>query len=213
MKVAVLSESPADEAAIRILVEGILGRRTQTPALSSFRTRAPGISGVFRSLPTVLRELHYNLQDTEGLIVVVDSYHAPVHSPEHDEPGGADEKCHLCKLRQIADQAMKQLRPIPNRPSLKTAFGIATPAVEAWYQCGRDPHVTEAAWIIGLQSNSFPYTKNGLKQDVYGTDRPSLVLETQRATEEAERLAQDLSTLEQLFPAGFGSLARDVRNW
>lgn len=211
MKVAVLSESSADEAAIRILVEGILGRQTQSPALSSFRTRDPGISGVFRSLPSVLRELHYNLQDTGGLIVVVDSDHTPVHSPDHEQPGSANEKCHLCKLRQIADQVIQQLSPIPNRPSLKTAFGVATPAVEAWYR--RDPHVTEAAWLIALQSNRFPYTKNSLKQDVYGTDRPSLVLETHRATEEARRLVQDLSTLEQRFPAGFGSLARDVRNW
>lgn len=91
MKVAVLSESPADEAAIRILVEGILGRQTQSPALSSFRTRAPGISGVFRAFPAVLKELYYNQQDAEGLIVVVDSDHTPVHSPEHEQPGSANE--------------------------------------------------------------------------------------------------------------------------
>jgi hypothetical protein len=40
-----------------------------------------------------------------------------------------------------------------------------------------------------------------------------MVQETQVATAAAQRLTQDLPTLEQLFPNGFGPLARDVRNW
>ena len=39
MKVAVLSESPADEAAIRILIDGILGRPTQPADMPPIRTR------------------------------------------------------------------------------------------------------------------------------------------------------------------------------
>ena len=39
MKVAVLSESPADEAAIRILIDGILGRPTQSADMPPIRTR------------------------------------------------------------------------------------------------------------------------------------------------------------------------------
>ena len=45
------------------------------------------------------------------------------------------------------------------------------------------------------------------------TERPSIQLETQRMTEEARRLAQDLDELERWFPAGFGTFARDVRSW
>ncbi len=48
MKVAVLSESPADEAAIRILLDGILGRPTQSTDIPPIQTR-DGLSRIYRS--------------------------------------------------------------------------------------------------------------------------------------------------------------------
>ena len=210
MKVAVLSESPADEAAIRILIEGIVGRQTQAVDMPPIGTR--GVSGVFKILPTVLKHLHYRT-DADALVIVVDSDRTPVHKPEHEDSGGADERCRLCKMRQAIDSVLAQLRPVQGRPQIKIAVGIAVPAIEAWYRCGLDPHVTEAAWIASLPSGPFPYTTNSLKEDVYRTSRPSLELETQRTTEEAQRLTQDLQLLKQCFPTGFGALARDVRSW
>ena len=210
MKVAVLSESPADEAAIRILIDSIIGRQTQLAEMPPIRAR--GVSGVFGILPTVLKHLHYRT-DADALAVVVDSDRTPVHKPEHEQEGGADERCRLCKIRQIVDSVLAQLRPVQGRSQIKIAVGIAVPAIEAWYQCGSDPHVTEAAWIASLPSGPFHYTTKSLKEDVYGTSRPSLELETRRATEEARRLARDLQILEQCFPTGFGALTRDVRNW
>ena len=210
MKVAILSESPADEAAIRILIDGIIGRQTQSVDMPPIGTR--GVSGVFKILPTVLKHLHYRT-DADALVIVVDSDRTPLHGPEHEQAGGADERCRLCKMRQTVDSVLVQLRPVQGRPQIKIAVGIAVPAIEAWYRCGLDPHVTEAAWIASLPSCPFPYTTRGLKEDVYGTSRPSLELETQRATEEAQRLTQDLQLLEQCFPTGFGALARDVRSW
>lgn len=210
MKVAVLSESPADETAIRILIDGILGRPTQPVDMPPIRTR--GVSGVFTILPAVLKHLHYQT-DTDALVIVVDSDRTPVHKLEHEQEGGADERCRLCKIRQIVDSVLGELRPVQGRPQIKVAVGIAVPAVEAWYRCGLDPHVTEAAWIASLPSGPFPYTTRSLKEDVYETSRPSLDLETRRATEEAQRLAQDLQLLEQCFPTGFGALAREVRSW
>ena len=210
MKVAVLSESPADEAAIRILIDGIIGRQTQSADMPPIRTR--GVSGVFKILPTVLKYLHYRT-DADALAVVVDSDRTPVHKPEHEQEGGADERCRLCKIRQIVDSVLGQLRPVQGRSQIKIAVGIAVPAIEAWYQCGSDPHVTEAAWIASLPAGRFPYTTRSLKEDVYGKSHPSLELETQRAAEEAQRLTQDLPLLEQCFPTGFGALTRDVRNW
>ena len=209
MKVAVLSESPADEAAIRILIDGILGRPTQSADMPPIQTR--GVSGVFTILPTVLKHLHYRT-DADALVVVVDSDRTPVHKPEHEQEGAADERCRLCKIRQTIDSALAQL-PVQGRPRTKIAVGIAVPAVEAWYQCGRDPHVTEAAWIASLPSGPFPYTTRSLKEEVYKTSRPPLDLETRRATEEARRLVQDLQLLEQRFPTGFGALADEVRSW
>ena len=210
MKVAVLSESPADEAAIRILIDGIIGRQTQLADMPPIRAR--GVSGVFTILPTVLKHLHYRT-DADALVVVVDSDRTPVHKPEHEQSGGADEGCRLCKTRQTIDSVLAQLRPVQGRPQIKIAVGIAVPAVEAWYRCGLDPHVTEAAWIAGLPSGPFPYTTRSLKEDVYETSRPSLELETHRATKEARRLVQDLQLLEQCFSTGFGVLAREVRSW
>jgi len=98
---------------------------------------------------------------------------------------------------------------------LKVAVGIAVPAIEAWYRCGHDSRVTEPAWIHALDSQSFDYTKESLKRDGYGTDRPSLGHETTRAVEEANRLVGErlIARLEQFFPAGFGSLLRDIQNW
>ncbi len=69
------------------------------------------------------------------------------------------------------------------------------------------------SWLRGLQTRSCPYTRHSLKRDVYGTDRPSLELETRRALEAAQLLAQNLPLLERLFPNGFGSLAQAVRGW
>jgi hypothetical protein len=213
MKVAILSESPADEAAIRILVDGVLAKQTQPIVLSALRVRPPGINGVFRILPSVLQELHYNWRDAEALVVVVDTDYSPVHQVFHEQPGGLDEKCRLCKLRQIVAQVQATFRPGAGRFPIKTALGVAIPTIEAWYRCGLDPHVSEAAWIAGLQSGSFPYTTVSLKQAVYGRRKPSLSLGTLRATEEAQRLAQDLRLLDNLFQTGFGSLARDLRKW
>lgn len=210
MKVAVLSESPADEAAIRILIDGILGRPTQPADMPPIRVR--GVSGVFGILPTVLKHLHYRT-DADALVIVVDSDRTLVHKQEHEKEGGADERCRLCKIRQTVDSVLGQLQPAQGRPQIKVAVGIAVPAVEAWYRCGLDPHVTEAAWIVGLSSNRSPYTTRSLKEDVYGTSHFSLELETRRATKEARRLVQNLPLLEQCFPTGFGALADEVRNW
>lgn len=210
MKVAVLSESPADEAAIRILVDGIIGGPTQLADMPPIRTR--GVSGVFTILPTALKHLYYRT-DADALVIVVDSDRTPVHKPEHEQEGGADENCRLCQIRQTVDSVLGHLRPVQGHPQIKIAVGIAVPAVEAWYRCGRDPHVTEAAWIASLPSGPFPYTTRSLKEDVYETSRPPLDLETRRATEEARRLVQDLQLLEQCFPTGFGTLADEVRNW
>jgi len=212
MKVAVLSESGADEAAVHILVEGLLGTEIDAPPMRPIRSR--GWPAVRQLMAGALRQLHYQT-DAEALVVVVDSDFSPVHHPQHDESDAAEKKCRVCQLRAKANEIQRTLRPRQGRAPIKLAVGLAVPAIEAWYLAGHDQHVTETAWILGLQSRKFPYTKNDLKQKVYGTTKPPLPLETERAVEEAERLVQgdNLTLLEQLFPGGFGALARDVRNW
>jgi hypothetical protein len=55
MKVAVLSESPADEAAIRIMVDRLLGQETHPVALPPLRSR--GWPSVREILPSVYKAL------------------------------------------------------------------------------------------------------------------------------------------------------------
>jgi len=87
------------------------------------------------------------------------------------------------------------------------------PSIEAWYLVGREHEVGEAAWLAGLAGGRLPFTRPQLKQLVYGTDRPSLELETQRAVEEARRIIGNIKRIEDAFPVGFGLMAAEIRSW
>jgi hypothetical protein len=208
MKVAVYSESSADEAALRILAGAALGQTAEPIDHPDLRSR--GWPFVWKALPNVIKALYYRT-DADVLLVVVDADLSPVHLPEHDEPDKAVEKCRLCQLRKTALKGLGQVRARQGRPPLRVALGLAVPCIEAWFRCGLDPHVTEAAWLQVLQSKKSPEDVKRLKRAVYGTDRPGLELETARMADEAQRLAKDLSLLETWFPNGFGCLLRDLR--
>jgi len=209
MKVAILSESPADEAAIRIFVEGLLDRPTTHVEYKGLRSRGwPSVRNVFA---VVYKDLWYQT-DADALIVVVDSDEAAIHHPSHEEPVGP-KPCRLCELRQVERRVRGELRQVPGRGPLRIAIGIATPAIEAWYAVGMNPHVNESTWMQALASRQFPYTKAGLKQLIYGSDRPSLQLETERAATAARRLMESVDELIERFPNGFGPLASEVRSW
>ena len=209
MKIALLSESPADEAALRVLVEYVLGEpfALVTPSL-----RARGWPSVEQVLPPIIRHLHFNT-DTDGLVVVVDSDDSVVHTAEHEAPGYYHPGCRICRLRGVFRRTSKNLPPAHGRHRVLRAVGIAVPAIEAWYLCGRDTSVTEAAWIAGQAAGVAPYSRRELKWRVYGTERPTLPHELKRAVQEVTRHRGDVRRLENDFPQGFGSLARDLRSW
>jgi hypothetical protein len=210
MKVCIFSESPADEAAIRILVEALRG--ISTSPVDPPRLQARNWQAVISLLPTVIKHLYYHT-DADALVAVVDSDKSPIHTDAHQEAGGGEKKCRLCALQEAAEKTQANLRPAPGRSGLKIAVGLAVPAMEAWYLSGRDRSVGEAGWAMGLKEGRYPYTSAQLKERVYGTDRPSLERELEWARREAHRVAQDLAPLEAFFPAGFGHLAREVRAW
>jgi len=213
MRVAILSESPADEAAVRILVEAVLGRETE-PANLRRRTAARGVDCVFDTLGRVIKGLHYNT-DTDALVVVVDSNHTPVQTEEGDPaPAATARRCRLQRLRDVVDEVVPYLKPVGGREeTLKVALGLAVPAIEAWYLCGQRGDVSEEAWEKGLAEGRDPYSKRQLKNLVYGTDRPQLALEQQFAIKHARQLASRLDLLADKFPVGFGALRRDVSRW
>lgn len=206
MKVALLSESPADESALRVLVSAVL---RLTPKFVAPAFRARGWPNVAQVMPAVLRHLHFNT-DVDVLVVVVDADDSVVHVADHDRPGYFHPHCRMCQLRAVHRQTTKKLPPAHGRARVVRAVGVAVPAVEAWYLCGRDEEVSEANWIAGQQSGRLPYTRAQLKFRVYGTDRPSLAFETECALREVERHRCDPRRLEHDFP-GFAALAADLR--
>ena len=209
MKIAILSESPADEAALKVLVGYVLGSDFTT-VQSSLRAR--GWPSVEQVLPPIIRHLHFQT-DTDGLVVVVDSDDSPVHTPDHEAPGYHHAFCRICRLRAVFRRTIKNLPPAHGRSRVLRAVGLCVPALEAWLLCGRDPSVTEQAWLDGQQASAAPYTRRELKERVYGTDRPSLKFETERALQEVSRHRGDVRRLENDFPNGFGAMARDLRSW
>ena len=209
MKLAILSESPADEAALRVLVEYVLGAPLVTVPVA---LRARGWPSVEQVLSPIIRYLHFNT-DADALVVVVDSDDSPVHTAEHEAPGYYHPFCRICRLRGVFRRATKNLPKAHGRDRVLRAVGVAVPAIEAWYLCGHDTSVTEAAWIDGVARGQRPYDRHELKWRVYGTDRPTLAHETRRALQEVTRHHGDIRRLENDFPQGFGSLARDLRSW
>ncbi len=208
MKVAILSESAADQAAVHIFVNALLGHSAELYP-RSFRTR--GWTTVFNVLPNVLRELHY-CTDVDALAVVMDSDKSQPHLAEHDQMDVSDTNCRLCRLREVVRVTQSQLKDT-GRAQVRVAIGLAVPCIEAWLRNLDDAHITEAAWLLALREGQFPYDNMRLKKAVYGTDRLGLELQTRRMMEEANRLANDIARLETWFPNGFGPFATAVRSW
>jgi hypothetical protein len=206
MKVALLSESPADEEMLRVLVEAVLGARPQFVA-PGFRAR--GWPNVAQLLPAVIRHLHFQT-DADALVVSVDSDDSVVHTAAHDRPNYFHPQCRMCELRGIFRRTTKKLPPAHGRDRVFRAVGVAVPAIEAWLLCGRDSSVSEAAWTTGQESGRQPYSRAELKWRVYGTDRPTLPQEIRCALYEIERHRRDPRRLENDFP-GFAALAKDLR--
>jgi hypothetical protein len=118
----------------------------------------------------------------------------------------------MCQLRAAFRRATKTLPPAHGRSHVLRAIGLAVPAAEAWYLCGLENEVNEAAWVAGRASGRVPYTRRELKARVYGTERPNLQQAIAHASDAARRHARDLRRLEYDFP-GFSALAADLHSW
>lgn len=209
MKIVFFGESPADQAAMAVFTEGILG---ETPEIINMGLVGNGVTHVLNTLAGIFLGVYYH-SDAEGLVIVVDSDDTELHDLEHDKPGNGGENCRLCQARKIVDQARKSLKARAGRPGLKVALGLAVPAIEAWYLVGRERQVGEVAWRVGVAANRPPFIRAKLKEMVYGTARPSLEHETECAVKEARRIIGDINTIETAFPIGFGLMASEIRSW
>ena len=200
MHVAILSESGADEAALRILGDLVLGVRT-TP-VERLPLRSRGWPAVRNVLPVVIRYLQFRT-NADGLIVVVDSDHTSLQS--------SAEKNRLRNLDHLIQQTLSDLSEVRGRAKLRVAFGIAAPALEAWLLCRTVPEISEQAWERGLIEKRDPYTKIELKRRLYRVEFPSFELSKAKMTEAAAQC--DINHLNTQFPSGFGHLSQQLRNW
>lgn len=208
MKLAVLSESEVDEAALRIIAEAIVGQAVDWH--QGLQRRSGGFGSVPKLLPPLLKHLHYQT-DVDGLLLVVDSDLTPLHLPEH-HPDYQHPQCRFCNLQRIADDVTLHLRPRATGTSVRTAIGLAVPQIEAWYLFGVEPKATEANWLA-LDPGAQHKYKNSLKLSAYGVDRAPIALMKSKAIEHATRLVADLASLEAFFQNGFRPFSATIRTW
>lgn len=212
MKIAIFSESPSDEATLKILVEGIIGEEIEeVPYPNRLQSRG---SGVLRDVPIVLRGVYYNTE-AEFLIIVRDSDDTPIHIKEHDEPHNEEANCRYCELCKEVKFALENLTPMKGKENFKVAVGVAVPAIEAWLLCDVNPHVSEAAWLNKQKEEAYSTynDRKRLKVELYGSDIASSKTIVERGTESAKRLAENIEQLETMFPEGFGNMANEIRSW
>lgn len=209
MKIGILSESKVDEAAYKILVESILDRPVEI--MKSYRKRG-GWAQAKALVRGIIRELHF--AGTDGFVFVGDSDSTPPHVASHDELPNGSPGCRLCEIQQIVAAATQGLRDRSGQPRLKTAVGMATPAIEAWLLSGLEPNRTEA-WFREEQSlgRLSGQTRRDLKIRKYGSLEASADIKLQCILENARRIADDLDGLERRFQFGFGHLRNDLAQW
>lgn len=208
MKIAFFSESIADETALNILVAGILGEEIEQINLPNTIERRSS-SHLDKLLPNILRGVYY-YSNAEALIVVSDSDDSPVHIESHETE--TNDKCRLCGLRKAVAETLAKLKGDKN---FRVAIGVPVPAIEAWYLFGKNPQLYEATWIRKQNGEKITYNRISLKEETYGTSRPSIEMETECAVKEAKRIVENelLEELEKSFPFGFGKFADEIRSW
>lgn len=204
MRVAVFSEGRPDERVLRIFVPALLGAPVEWVDLKPI---ARGWPAVLNLLPAIVEELHTR-GEADALVVLANADETPVTVV----PGSGLPRRE--RLRSATDEALSRLTPRAGQGPLRVAIGVAAPCLEAWLLVGRsETSCVEADLERGLTAAQALALKKDLKQQLYGTARPAEALAMSRMAAEAKRLADDLMSLERLFPVGFGALAREVRAW
>jgi hypothetical protein len=210
MKVAIISESPADEAIYRVLVDAAIGIATTPPSGAALRVRSSyGVEPTLRSLKGLVLGLCYN-SDAEGLVVILDSNGTRIH----DRVGECEpHECRYCRAQMAASEAITQ-----SQRQLKVAIGLAVPAIEAWWLSATDGAVTESAWRMHLDrvragQHRPPYTRQTLKESLYGRKDPTAAIQLANGLPIARQAVADVVTLRHKFPNGLGPLLDELARW
>ncbi len=201
LRLAVFSESPADEAALRIIIAGLYGRPVE-PVATELQAR--GWPGVRNILPAVIKKLHFSGQ-ADALVALADADDTSLL------PGISGNRLHELEWR--AQSTLGSLPPHAGRKRpLRFAAAIAAPALEAWLLSPQMPDLNEGPWSVPDVTRSPSYRAH-LKQCLYGTPHPHLELQTRVMVDSARELLSRFSDMEARFPRGFKPLADAVRAW
>jgi hypothetical protein len=95
MKIGFYGESRADQAAMAVFAEGILGA---APEPINLDLEGHGVTSVLGALHGVFCGVHWH-SDAEALVVAVDCDDTELHDSSHKEGGGKG--CRLCDARKI----------------------------------------------------------------------------------------------------------------
>lgn len=198
--VAILSESPADEACIAVIAEAVIGSPI-IPFHPPLHRRPNGWPSVLNLLP-VLTWYLYHRTNAEGLIVVVDADDTSLH------PNGKDNR------RQLICHCLEGIvRKFDSSRAFPTAVGVAAPALEAWLLADRHPGINERPWhALSVPGNGRPLRQH-YKRMLYHTHSPSLQLSTRRMVAAARQMVPHLNTIAKRFPYGLESLISDLEKW
>ncbi len=211
MKVLVVSESPADEAALRIITKALLGESAEF-VTNPLQVRSGGVDAALRDLGIIYRAVFFR-QEADVLVFVVDSDSTPVHRSDHVANQPDVQLCRFCRARSVIDETRASLSNNSGQvPEITTAIGLAVPAIEAWLLCGIDRHVGEVQWEQAMQESMPLFTVRELKDQLYGTSNPNLDIETTKMKDAALRVVQHIPELEKWFPGGFAPLAQVLRD-
>ena len=126
MKVGLVSESPADDAAIQILLEAISGQ--QIEPIGRARIRAGGWPSMLQAIQVEYTRLCYHT-DAQAIIAVADSDDSAIHEIAHDRSHSDFENCRFCLLSERIRHTRSRLRPRPDGHQVYSAVGLAVPAL------------------------------------------------------------------------------------
>lgn len=211
MKLAILSESSADDAAIKILIDAIIGEETELVSPHhryDFKTR--GWPQALQLLPSFFA--YWYGTDAEAVVIIVDSDDSPIYQTEHEEENRANKECRYCLLRQKVEEVHSRLTLPDGRERMRVAVGIAVPAIEAWLCCLQNSRVNESVWGRRHTENIL-FDRKSLKKDVYGSDRASRQMIEDGSTRAVQTLIADIEEVKKRFPQGFGKLVEEIQSW
>jgi hypothetical protein len=190
VKLAFISESPADEAALAAFCHGVLGREIET-IITPVRVRR-GWPALKDTLGPALRAL--KLTDATLVVVCVDGDGTdPAPGQSHDR------REQLARL--VAGAGM----------SGRVEIALAVPQIEAWWLAPQCPELHEKGWF-NRRTVHPGYEKADLKRRLYGTDRASLSQMTAMMSKAAREAAVHHAQLATRFPLGLAPLIRRLNS-